>query len=81
MRDTLELIAKIMDADVKFVEDEQRIRPQNSEVFRLWGDNTKIKGLTGFSPKYSIEEGLKETIEWFKNPENLKKYKAGIYNI
>ena len=56
-------------------------RPKNSEVFRLWGDNTKIKGLTGFSPKYSIEEGLKETIEWFKNPENLKKYKAGIYNI
>ena len=81
MRDTLELIAKIMDADVKFIEEEQRIRPKNSEVFRLWGDNTKIKELTGFSPKYSIEDGLKETIEWFKNPENLKKYKAGIYNI
>lgn len=81
MRDTLELIAKIMDADVKFIEDEQRIRPEKSEVFRLWGDNSTIKRLTGFSPKYSIEDGLKETIEWFKNPENLKKYKAEIYNL
>ncbi len=81
MRDTLELIAKVMDADVKFIEDEQRIRPQGSEVFRLWGDNAKLKELTGFSPKYSIEHGLRETAEWFKNPKNLKKYKATLYNI
>jgi NAD dependent epimerase/dehydratase len=81
MRDTLELIAKVMDADVKFIEDEQRIRPQGSEVFRLWGDNAKFKELTGFSPKYSIEQGLRETAEWFKNPENLKKYKSTLYNI
>lgn len=81
MRDTLELIAKIMESDVKFVEDEQRLRPQKSEVFRLWGDNAKIKSLTGFSPKYDIEAGLKETIEWFTKPENLKKYKANIYNV
>ncbi len=81
MRDTLELIAKIMNSDVKFVEDEQRLRPQKSEVFRLWGDNTKIKSLTGFSPKYDIEAGLRETIEWFTKPENLKRYKANIYNV
>jgi len=81
MRDTLELIAKVMDADVKFIEDEQRIRPQGSEVFRLWGDNAKLKELTGFSTKYTIEQGLRETAEWFKNPENLKKYKATLYNI
>ena len=81
MRDTLELIAKLMDAKVKFVEDEQRIRPKNSEVFRLWGDNTKIKSLTGFTPEYPIEKGLRETIDWFLNKENLKKYKADIYNV
>jgi len=81
MRDTLELIAKIMNADVKFIEDKQRLRPKNSEVFRLWGDNAKIKALTGFTPNYSIEAGLKETIDWFLNEENLKKYKANIYNV
>ena len=81
MRDTLELIAKIMNSDVKFVEDEQRLRPQKSEVFRLWGDNTKIKSLTGFAPEYNIEAGLRETIEWFTKPENLKRYKANIYNV
>lgn len=81
MRDTLELIAKIMKSDVQFVEDEQRLRPKKSEVFRLWGDNTKIKALTGFKPEYSIEKGLAETINWFVKPENLAKYKAGIYNL
>lgn len=81
MRDTLELIAKIMDSDVKFVEDTQRLRPKNSEVFRLWGDNARIKVLTGFTPTYDIEAGLRETIEWFTKPENLKKYKANIYNV
>lgn len=81
MRDTLELIAKLMQADVRFVEDEQRIRPKDSEVFRLWGDNSKINSMTGFTPEYSIERGLKETIEWFLNPENLSRYKADIYNV
>jgi len=79
--DTLNLIKKIMQSDVRFITDEQRIRPANSEVFRLWGDNTLIKSLTGWQPKYSIEQGLKETVEWFTNPENLKKYKANIYNL
>jgi NAD dependent epimerase/dehydratase len=81
MLDTFDLIAKIMNADVKFIEDKQRIRPKNSEVFRLWGDNTKIKNLTGFTPHFSIEKGLTETIEWFLNPDNLKKYKSDIYNV
>ncbi|MDD2798219.1 MAG: NAD-dependent 4,6-dehydratase LegB [Bacteroidales bacterium] len=81
MRDTLELIAKLMNADVRFVEDEQRLRPKDSEVFRLWGDNSKIKSLTGFEPLYDIEKGLKETIDWFLDPENLSKYKADIYNV
>ena len=81
MRDTLNLIARLMDSDVKFIEDQARIRPKNSEVFRLWGDNTKIKSLTGYEPSYSLEEGLKETIAWFLDKNNLKKYKANIYNV
>ena len=81
MRDTLNLIADIMGKDVKFVEDTQRLRPKNSEVFRLWGDNTKIKGLTGFEPEYDIRRCLEETIKWFTCEENLKKYKSNIYNV
>lgn len=81
MKDTLELIAKLMNSDVKFITDQQRIRPEKSEVFRLWGDNSKINELTGFHPSYSIEEGLTETIQWFLKKENLEKYKSGIYNV
>jgi len=81
IRDTLETIAKIMKSDITFIEESERLRPAKSEVFRLFGDNTKIKQLTGFQPEYSIEQGLHETIEWFTNAENLKKYKSDIYNV
>lgn len=81
MRDTLNLIADIMGKEVNFVEDTLRLRPKNSEVFRLWGDNTKIKGLTGFEPEYDIRRGLEETIKWFTCEDNLKKYKSNIYNV
>lgn len=81
MVETLNLIKKIMKSDVKFILDEGRVRPKDSEVFRLWGDNSLIKELTGFRPQYTIEKGLKETCDWFTKPENLKKYKANIYNI
>ncbi len=81
IKDTLDLIKDIMNSDVRFITDEQRIRPQNSEVFRLWCDNTKIRSLTGFEPKYSIREGLEKTVEWFTKPANLAKYKPGIYNV
>lgn len=79
--DTLNLIKEIMNSDVKFVLDEKRIRPEKSEVNRLWCDNSLIKELTGFEPKHDMKAGLTKTIEWFTNPENLKKYKAGIYNV
>jgi NAD dependent epimerase/dehydratase len=79
--ETLNIIKEIMKSDVKFITEEQRLRPENSEVFRLWGDNTLIKSLTNWQPQYSIEQGLKETVEWFTKPENLKKYKANIYNL
>ena len=81
VKETLELIKKIMNSDVEFVTDEQRLRPANSEVHRLVCDNSLIKELTGYKPKYSLEKGLTETIEWFRNPENMKHYKAGIYNV
>lgn len=81
IRETLDLIKDIMHSDVYFVSDEQRIRPKKSEVFRLWCDNTKIKSFTSFEPKYGIREGLEKTVEWFVKPENLAKYKAGMYNV
>lgn len=81
MKDTLDLIKSIMKSDVRFLTDEQRLRPEKSEVFRLWGDNTLIRELAGFSPDFDIEKGLTETCSWFSNTENLKKYKAGIYNV
>lgn len=81
MKDTLELIKRIMKSDVEFITDNSRIRPKDSEVFRLWGDNSLIKQLTGFIPEYDIEKGLTETCNWFLNPVHLKKYKAHIYNV
>jgi NAD dependent epimerase/dehydratase len=81
VKDTLELIKDIMQSDVKFITDEQRIRPENSEVHRLWCDNTKIKLLTGFEPHFSIRSGLKKTVDWFIKKENLSKYKSDIYNV
>lgn len=79
--DTLNLIKKLMHSDVEFVCEKCRLRPAKSEVFRLWCDNSLIRELTGFEPKYSIEEGLRRTIEWFTDPAHLKRYKTDIYNI
>jgi NAD dependent epimerase/dehydratase len=79
--DTLNLIRELMNSDVEFIVDEQRVRPEKSEVFRLWCDNTKIKNLTGFEPEFNIRQGLKATIDWFTKPKNLAKYKADIYNV
>ncbi len=79
--DTLNLIKSIMDSDVEFLLDEQRLRPEKSEVNRLWCDNGKIRQLTGFAPQVSLEQGLRHTVDWFRNPDNLKKYKADIYNV
>jgi NAD dependent epimerase/dehydratase len=79
--ETLEIIKEIMHSDIQFISDNQRIRPEKSEVFRLWGDNSLIRELTGFNPKYSIKEGLEITCNWFLKPENLNKYKSKIYNV
>ncbi|MFA6051980.1 MAG: NAD-dependent 4,6-dehydratase LegB [Methylobacter sp.] len=79
--DTLNIIKNIMHSDVEFIVDDQRLRPEKSEVNRLWCDNQKIKALTGFESRIDITEGLQRTVDWFLNPENLKKYKSGIYNV
>ncbi|QCX32361.1 NAD-dependent epimerase/dehydratase family protein [Caloramator sp. E03] len=77
--DLVKKIINIIGRKVEIVCDEERIRPEKSEVNRLWADNTKIKELTGWMPRYTLEEGLKETIEWLKN--NLHLYKTNIYNV
>lgn len=80
MKTTLETIAALMNADVEYVTDPQRLRPSKSEVFRLCGDNTLITTLTDWRPKWNLERGLRATIDWFSKPENLAKYKTDIYN-
>jgi NAD dependent epimerase/dehydratase len=79
--DTFELIKRLMNSDVIIQPESIRLRPERSEVFRLRCDNSRIRELTGYSPDYTLEEGLKKTIEWVTIPENLKKYKPGIYNM
>lgn len=81
IRETFELIKKIMKSDVTFVTEQERMRPEKSEVFRLWCDNTLINELTGFKPEFTLEQGLRLTVEWFLNAENLSKYKTNIYNV
>ncbi|MGA2823437.1 MAG: NAD-dependent 4,6-dehydratase LegB [Bacteroidales bacterium] len=73
-------IKVLMNSDVELNVENERIRPEKSEVFRLWCDNSKIKKLVGFQPEYTLEEGLKETISWFLEKENLRGYKTNIYN-
>ena len=81
VEDTLNIIKELMNSDVVFKTETKRIRPKKSEVYRLWCDNSKIVGLTGFKPEVDIHEGLRRTIEWFSNAENLKMYKENIYNV
>lgn len=75
-----ELIRQI-NPNATIEQESQRLRPEKSEVFRLYGDNSKLLEATGWSPETDLTTGLEHTIEWFKNPDNLRQYKAGIYNI
>ena len=75
-----ELIKQI-NPDARIIRDNQRIRPEKSEVNRLLGDNSLIMSLTNWKPKYDLSSGLRETIDWFEHSDNLKKYKNNIYNI
>ncbi len=83
--DTARLIAEVMGAEIEIETDEERLRPEKSEVNRLWADNSKAKRLLGWEPQWGgrtgFKRGLTETAEWFTKPENLKRYKVDIYNI
>jgi dTDP-glucose 4,6-dehydratase len=85
IKETAETIAKLMNAKLELVDDEQRVRPENSEVERLHASIEKAKTLLGWQPELKglagFETGLKNTIEWFSNPKNLSRYKADRYNL
>lgn len=83
--DTVRMIAEVMGTDVEIETEDIRLRPEKSEVERLWAENRKAQELLGWSPVYAgldgLRRGLAETARWFTNLENLRAYKADIYNI
>lgn len=74
-------IIALINPEATIISDADRLRPEKSEVERLFGSNEKIKQLTNWKQQYSFDQALQETIEWFKKEENLKRYKADIYNV
>ena len=81
IHDLFHLIAGLMESGAKIVADADRVRPEKSEVMRLWCDNRKLRDATGFAPSTSLTDGLRETIAWFRKPESLARYKPAIYNV
>lgn len=79
--DLAQTLIELINPDAKCVRDEQRIRPDKSEVWRLFGSAGKLVDHTGWKPTTDLRDGLAQTIEWFRNPENLKNYKSDIYNV
>jgi NAD dependent epimerase/dehydratase len=81
IEDVVNILVSQLNPDAKIITDLSRIRPEASEVFQLIGDNTKIRTLTSWRPSYDLLTGLKDTISWFKQSENLARYKAWLYNV
>lgn len=83
--DTAKLIGEVMGVEVEIVSDEERFRPERSEVERLWASDAKAQRLLGWSPNYGgrdgLRRGLEETAAWFRDPRNLDLYRSEIYNI
>jgi dTDP-glucose 4,6-dehydratase len=83
--DTARAIAEVMGVEIEILTDEQRLRPEKSEVERLWASNTKAGELLAWQPQYGgldgFQRGLIETVAWFRNPSNLASYKSEIYNL
>ncbi len=79
--DLAQNLINIINPKSKIITDVVRLRPEKSEVYRLFGSNEKLKTFTDWIPKYTLSEGLKETIEWFSQKENLQQYKSDIYNV
>ncbi len=81
IKDLAQNIINIINPNAKIISDDVRLRPEKSEVERLLGSAEKIKSLTKWEPSFNLEQGLQQTIEWFRNPINLKQYKTDIYNV
>lgn len=79
--DLAQKIITLINPAAKIITDGERLRPEKSEVERLFGDNSKIMNLTNWKPQYNLDKGLEETIAWFSQKENLVQYKADIYNV
>jgi dTDP-glucose 4,6-dehydratase len=83
--DAARTIADVMGVGVEIVSDEQRLRPEKSEVERLWADTAKARELLSWDPEYGGLDGfrraLSATVDWFKEPENLNAYRPDIYNL
>ena len=83
--DTAMAIARVMGASIEIETDDQRLRPEKSEVERLWAENARAKELMGWTPAYGglagFERGLKETVAWFGDPAHMAYYKSDIYNV
>ena len=75
------LIAGLMESRAEIAVDESRKRPEKSEVMRLWADTAKLEAATGYRPCTAFSEGLARTIEWFRQPANLRRYKTDMYNV
>ena len=81
MQEMADILIELINPNAKIIHDEDRIRPEKSEVFRLFGDNSKLIEHTDWKVEHTLEQGLQETINWFSKKENLLQYKAGIYNV
>jgi NAD dependent epimerase/dehydratase len=79
--EVFQTIAELMCSKARIRRDEARMRPENSEVVRLWCNNEKLALASGFRPRTPFREGLRLTIEWLRQPENLRRYKTDLYNV
>jgi NAD dependent epimerase/dehydratase len=81
MSELFRLIAEIMSSDARIEIDPERFRPVESEVQRLRCNCGKLRDASGFQPEVPLREGLRRTVNWFQNPNNLRRYKGSLYNV
>ncbi len=81
MQEMADTLVALINPKAEIIQDKDRIRPGKSEVFRLYGDNTKLLEHTDWKVEHTLAQGLQETIDWFSDKNNLRQYKAGIYNV
>jgi len=79
--DVARMLITAINPTAALLEDENRLRPEASEVFRLIGDASLLTSMTGWRPQCTLGEGLARTVEWFREPDNLRRYKAWTYNL